>query len=258
MALILTIDGKKVSAEAGESLLDVARRNGALIPSMCHHPKIEPYGACRLCLVEVNKGGRKKITTSCNYEVLEGIEVQTSTDEIKKHRKMVIELLLSLAPNSKRLQQLAKGNGISGARFKEVNAPADRENCILCGLCSRVCSDVVGASAITLTGRGDSKGLRVPFNVDISDSCIGCGACAAICPTGAIDMESVKVDLLRKKPAGQRDCRYAMMGLMNGAVCPNNYDCAKCEVDQRFYEASYPEHPIFAARGLVQLKGWEE
>jgi predicted molibdopterin-dependent oxidoreductase YjgC len=258
MALSLTIDGKTVTAESGENLLDVARRNGAQIASLCHHSHIEPYGACRLCLVEVTKGGRKKLTTSCNYEVLDGIEVRTDTDEIKAHRKMVLELLLGLAPNSKRIQGLARANGIPESRFRKGKSPADRENCILCGLCSRVCTDVVGASAITLTGRGDMKGLNVPFEEQISDACIGCGACAAVCPTDAIDMESIKVAKLKGKPASDRPCRYAMMGLMNGAVCPNNYECAKCEVDQRFLDASYPEHPIFAARGLVQLKGWEE
>ena len=110
MALSLTIDGKTVTAESGENLLDVARRNGAQIASLCHHSHIEPYGACRLCLVEVTKGGRKKLTTSCNYEVLDGIEVVTDTDEIKAHRKMVLELLLGLAPHSKRIQGLARAN----------------------------------------------------------------------------------------------------------------------------------------------------
>lgn len=258
MALSLTIDGKKVSAEPGESLLDVARRNGAEIPSLCHHPKLTPYGACRLCLVEVTRKGRKKITTSCNYEVLDGIEVQTNTDEIKKHRKVVLELLLGLAPNAKRVQGLGKANGIKEAAFKAIAPPADRENCIVCGLCSRVCEQVVGASAITLTGRGNNKGLKVPFGERIADSCIGCGACASVCPTGAIDMESIAVSVLRKKPADARPCRYAMMGLMPGEVCPNNYDCAKCEVDQRFVEACRPNHPIFAARGLVVPPGWEE
>ena len=116
---------------------------------------------------------------------------------------------------------------------------------------------MVGASAITMTGRGDLKGLKVPFDAVLADSCIGCGACVSVCPTGAIEMERIAVDVLRKKPATERKCRYNMMGLMPGALCPNNYDCARCEVDQKFWEASRPNHPIFAARGLVVPPGWE-
>ena len=258
MALTLTIDGKKVSAETGESLLDVARNAGAEIPSLCHHPQIKPYRACRLCLVEVTRNGRTRITTSCNYEVLDGIEVKTNTDVIRAHRKMVLELLVGLAPHSQRIRNLAKVNGVSEPQFKPIDPPGNRENCIVCGLCSRVCEQVVGASAITLTGRGYHKGLNVPFEERISGSCIGCGACASVCPTDAIDMESIAVGVLRKKPAESRACRYAMMGMMPGAVCPNNYDCAQCEVDQRFVEACRPNHPIFAARGLVVPPGWEE
>jgi bidirectional [NiFe] hydrogenase diaphorase subunit len=254
MALSLTINGTEVSAEPGESLLDVARQNNVQIPSLCHHPNLTPYGACRLCLVEVTKGGRTKLTTSCNYEVQDGIEVQTNTDEIKEHRQMVIGLLIGQAPNAPRLQTLAKAYGKSDIDFGEIDPPAGRENCILCGMCSRVCGNTVGASGITLTGRGNTKGIQVPYADQISDACIGCAACASICPTNSIDMETIKVNLLRKQPATGRPCRYAMMGLMNGAICANNYECAKCEVDQRFFEACYPDHPIFAARGLTELK----
>ena len=253
MALNLTINGKKITAEKGESLLNVARKNNIQIPSLCHHPMLEPYGACRLCLVEVTKGGRKKITTSCNYEVLEGIEVRTDTPEVKKHRKMVLELLLGQAPNAHRLQTLGKWNGIDKPLFPKIDPPGGRENCILCGLCSRVCSEVVGANAITLSGRGFGKKVEIPFNEPTSDACIGCGACTAVCHVDAIDMESVKVEELRKQPAHKRSCRYSLMGLMKGAMCGNNYECATCEVDQRFFEASYPEHPMYAARGHITM-----
>jgi len=259
MALSLTIDGKQVSAEPGESLLDVALRNGAEIPYLCHYPKIKPYGACRLCLVEVTKGGRKKITTSCNYEVLDGIEVRTNTDEVRAHRKMVLELLVGLAPEATRVKGLARAYGVKDSgRFRPLPPPADRDNCILCGLCSRICGEVVGAHAITFSGRGDRKGLEVPYRDRIADSCIGCGACAWICPTGAIEMESIAVDVLRERPATDRPCRYALMGMMPGAVCPNNYDCRLCEVDQRFFETCRPLHPVFAVRGVVVPAGWEE
>lgn len=258
MTLSLVIDGKTVEAKSGENLIDVARRNGAMIPSLCHHPFIRPYGACRLCLVEVTAGNRKKITTSCNYEVQDGIEVRTDTEEVLKHRKMVLRLLLGMAPDAEAVKGVARANGIGDATFEPAKPAAGRDNCILCGLCSRVCEEVVGACAITLSGRGDRRGLEVPFRERVAQNCIGCGACAAVCPTGAIEMESIKVDVLRRQPATRRLCRYNMMGMMPGALCPNNYDCAVCEVDQRFVEACKPHHPVFAAKGLFRPSGWEE
>ncbi len=258
MSLSLIIDGNKVEAQEGENLIDVARRNGAMVPSLCHHPFIKPYGACRLCLVEVTKGGRKKITTSCNYEVLDGIEVKTDTEEILRHRRMVFQLLLGIVPDAEALRAVARANGVTKDVFQAVAPPADRKNCIVCGLCARVCEEVAGACAITLCGRGDKKGLQVPYGERVAESCIGCGACAAVCPTGAVEMESIRVEVLRKRPATDRRCRYNMMGMMPGALCPNNYDCAMCEVDQRFVEKCKPHHPIFAAKGLHRPGGWED
>ena len=257
MAISLTIDGEQVTAKEGQSLLAVARAAGAMIPSLCAHPHLKPYGACRMCLVEVTRNGRNRITTSCNYEVLDGIEVRTDTEEVRRHRKMVLRLLLGIAPEASAIVGMAKANGVDEPTFTPREPPAGRENCILCGLCARVCEEVVGACALTLSGRGDRKGLEVPYAQRVAESCIGCGACAAVCPTGAVEEESIKVEVLRKRPATERKCRYNMMGLMPGALCPNNYDCAVCEVDQRFVEACRPHHPIFAAKGLISPKGWE-
>lgn len=257
MALSLIINGKHVTAEPGEYLLDVARRSGAQVPSLCHHPKLEPFGGCRICLVEVTRNGKKKLTTSCNYEVQEGIEVDTKTDEILRHRSVLLELLLGQAPDSKRIQLLAKMHGIEENSFSKAPPPAGREKCIVCGLCARVCSSVVGAAAVTLSGRGDETGVRTPFDSPRSEVCLACGACTSVCPSGAIDMERQKIEELRKLPPKKRFCRYALMGIMNGAICTRDYECAKCEVDQRLFEASYPEHPIFAAREDKPLPGWE-
>ncbi|MCU0663423.1 MAG: 2Fe-2S iron-sulfur cluster-binding protein [Myxococcota bacterium] len=254
----LTIDGKTVSAKPGESLLDVARRSGAEVPSLCHHPLLVPYGACRVCLVEVSKNGKSKLTTSCNYEVQDGIEVRTDTAGVRKHRKAVLELLLALAPEAPAVQGLARANGITAARYQRIEPPSGRARCILCGQCSRVCTEVVGAAALCLSKRGDRRGLVAPFEERVAQSCIACGACAHVCPTDAVEMESAAIERLRALSADRRPCRYALMGMMPGALCPNNYDCALCEVDQRFQEASSPHHPVFVARGLHRPKAWEE
>jgi len=258
MTISLTVDGRPVLAEPGESLLDVARRAGAEVPSLCHHPGLRPYGACRLCLVEVTVGGRSRTTTSCNREVEEGMDVRTDTAELRRHRRAVLELLAAMAPGSSAVRSLARAHGVEEPRFASGDPPAGRERCVLCGLCARVCSEVVGACAITLSGRGTRRGLEVPFGERVAESCIGCGACASVCPTGAIDMEVDAVEILKARVDGPRPCRYALMGLAPGAICPNDYECARCEVDQRFTEACAPLHPIFAARGLAAPADWEE
>lgn len=191
-----TINGVEVTAEAGANVLDVARENGFEIPSLCHHEAVSPYGACRVCLVEINKGGRKRITTSCNYEVLNGIEVKTDSEEIRRHRANVLELILAEAPGSKRVQGLAAEYGVTESRFaRESDSDLERNDCMLCGLCVRVCEEIVGVSALTFNGRGDKKGVGGPF-LEEPQACIACGACAWACPTDCIGF--VEEDGMRK------------------------------------------------------------
>ncbi len=195
--ITFTINGIEVTAEKGENVLDVARKHGFDIPSLCHHEAVTPYGACRVCLVEITKGGRKKITTSCNYEVLDGIEVKTDSEEIRRHRAMVLELIRAEAPGSKRVQRLAEEYGVFGpSRFsRESDSGEDRNDCMLCGLCVRVCEEIVGVNALTFHGRGDKKGVGGPF-MEEPKACIACGACAWVCPTDCIGF--VEEDGLRK------------------------------------------------------------
>jgi NADH dehydrogenase/NADH:ubiquinone oxidoreductase subunit G len=145
--------------------------------------------------VEVNKKGWDddwwKLTTSCNYPVLEGLSVRSESEKILKHRRLVIELILARAPASKRVQAMAEKLGVDGGRLRETSD----ELCILCGLCSRVCDEVIGAHALTFFGRGGKKEMGTPY-LEASDLCIGCGACEAVCPTGAVQM--LDIDLTRK------------------------------------------------------------
>lgn len=185
-----TINGVQVEAAKGDNVLDTARRYGFEIPSLCHHEAVTPYGACRLCLVEIKKGNRTKLTTSCNYEVLEGIDVTTDSDKIRKHRAMVLELILAEALTSSRILKLAHEYGVDTSRFNrgEGDVSHERDNCILCGLCARVCDEIVGVSALSFNGRGDKRGVGGPF-MEEPQACIACGACAWVCPTDCIGFE---------------------------------------------------------------------
>ncbi len=181
------IDGKKVEAEEGAMLLDVARQNGSVIPTLCTHESVGRSGACRLCVVEVKSGKRSRIVTSCMYPVAEGIEVSTKTDRVMNVRRLVMQLLMARCPESELLKEMAKEMGVEPEpRF---TPDTDKGKCILCRLCVRACQDVVGVSAIGSSYRGPSKSVGPPFMED-AKACIGCGACAYICPTEHIHMES--------------------------------------------------------------------
>lgn len=239
MAVELVIDGKQVSAEKGEFLIDVARRNRIAIPSLCHHETLPPQGACRLCLVEIEVGGRKRIATSCNFPVRGGETVRTKTKKIRRLRRIVIELLLPLAPDSPLLRALAREHGVGKSRFE---GRTERLDCILCGLCVRVCSELAGARAIDFAARGAKKSLTTPYGQDTGE-CIACGACRDVCPTEAIAMEAVAVRRLRLSPGPGRWCRYHLMGIMPAALCPMSYDCARCDIDQSM-RALCGGHPL--------------
>ena len=208
MTVKFTINGVQVEAEKGESVIDVARRYGFEVPSLCHHHAVTPYGACRVCLVEITKGGRKKMTTSCNYEVLDGIEVVTDSEAIAKHRAMVLELILAEAPDAKPVQKLAAEYGVDVSRFKreEGDVSEDRHDCILCGLCVRVCSEIVEVNALTFNGRGDKRGVGAPY-LEAPQNCIACGACAWVCPTDCIGF--VEEDGMRKLKKWNRELPLA-------------------------------------------------
>ena len=249
----IRVDDRVIDGRCGESLLDVLTRNGFEVPSLCHVPGIEPYGACRLCLVEIHKGKRRMITTSCNYPVEPGLEVHLDTPGVQSHRRTVLGLLLSLAPGSTRLCELAERYGVTGSPYSPPPSGKRFPDCILCGLCVRVCREVVGADVLAWAGRGRDKHVeRRPFG-GFPAACIGCGACAFVCPTGAISMEPAWTARQRGRWGHERPCRYSLMDLVPGATCENDYRCDRCEVDQRMVDRAHPRHPVFLARG--QLRG---
>jgi bidirectional [NiFe] hydrogenase diaphorase subunit len=237
------LNGVKVEAQNRASLIDVAAEQGIAIPTLCHHVGLEPYGACRLCTVEMEKRGRTKFVTACNFPVEEGISIKTNSARVKQIRRLIVETLLARCPGVPLLVRLAEEMGIEKPRFVEGS-----DRCILCGLCVRVCNEIVGANAIGFSGRGVERKVSRPFEIDI-ERCIGCGACAFICPTDAINEELQAVLRFKETDGAKRWCRYTLMGIAEAALCTNNFQCWRCEIDQR-YRDMLKTHPVFAAKDL--------
>ena len=179
------LDGKEVSAEKGEYLLAVARREGKKIPALCQHDGVEPVGACRLCVVEIGRpewGDWTKLVTSCLYPVEEGLHVSTMSPQVVETRATILDMQLARCPNSDVIQGWAREYGIEKTSFP---IRENGDNCILCDICVRVC-EAVGRNAIARTSRGIEKVIATPLEFDAERSCIGCLACAHACPTDAI------------------------------------------------------------------------
>jgi NADH dehydrogenase/NADH:ubiquinone oxidoreductase subunit G len=178
----LEIDGKTVKAQEGTTVFQAAKKAGINIPSLCYHEKLEPYGACRLCMVEVTKGRGTKLVASCCYPVEDGLVVKTDSEKIHRIRKVIIELALPLAPLGP-LLGLAKKYGIKETRFP-LDKGVEPSYCILCGRCVRYCSEVKKQNAIGFVGRGVNR--KVALVSGIGDICVECRECydPSICEGG--------------------------------------------------------------------------
>lgn len=174
--ITLTINGLEVSAEKGQTILEVSEFFGFPIPTLCNMEGLTPYGACRLCVVEIGEGKQSKLVSSCTYIVEEGLKVRTASRWVVKSRKMIIELLLASTPQSKTIQDLAAAHEVKQQRFKQEN-----EDCILCGLCVRMCKEQMVANAIGFRGRGENRSIGTPFDMK-SEECRLCGGCMYVCP----------------------------------------------------------------------------
>lgn len=174
------IDDHLVEKETNSTILEAALSIGIRIPTLCHHPALEPFGSCRLCTVEIEKDGRKRFVTACNYPTEDQLVVRTATPAVLNIRRMIAELFYARCPEEKRIIDLAKEYGITEPRFK-----LEDEKCILCGLCCRVCAEMVGVFAINFQNRGTERDVNAPYG-ELSEDCIACGACFMVCPTSAI------------------------------------------------------------------------
>lgn len=172
----LTINGLDVAVEPGTTLLEAAEFLGFPIPTLCHMEGLTSYGACRLCVVEIGEGPRARLVSSCTYPAEEGLKVRTASRRVLRARKVILELLLATCPQSKIIQDLAAAHEIRQQRFRQ-----EHEDCILCGLCVRMCQEQMMAGAIGFRKRGQDRSIGTPFDVQ-SDVCRLCGACMYVCP----------------------------------------------------------------------------
>ncbi|MDZ7305403.1 MAG: FAD-dependent oxidoreductase [candidate division KSB1 bacterium] len=175
----LTINGDKKQFPEGRTLLECLEAAGLKIPTLCHHKALTPYGACRLCLVEVEQKGRPaSLQASCCYPALDGLVIRTDTERVIKTRKIMIELLLARCHTAPAIQKLAEDYGVHNSRLQEKN-----DDCIYCGACVRMCAERMGRSAVAITGRGPRRKVESPF-AKYNPECWVCRACDSICPTG--------------------------------------------------------------------------
>jgi bidirectional [NiFe] hydrogenase diaphorase subunit len=188
--ILLKIDGKEVKAREGMTILEAAQGAGIFIPTLCHHEKLEPYGACRICTVEVETRGRTNLVAACLYPVEQNLVVRTRSEKVDKTRKMILELLLAHAPDAGELQNLAQEYGANKARFEK-----ETSFCILCGLCVRYCAEVKKKNAVGFVDRGTRR--EISFIPEIaSRECWNCKECFPLCPTEALQAAYVLTQAL--------------------------------------------------------------
>ena len=236
--MIIKINGKECTCEKGEFLLQVAKRNGIDIPTLCHHEAIEGQGCCRLCIVEVVERGRGKIVVSCVYPIEHECEVLTDSEKVVRQRRMILNLLRARAPESAEIEELCEKYGVEKIdRFVRIN----ESKCVLCGLCVKACNEL-SVGAISTAMRGIDKEVMPPYR-EPSEVCVGCGSCAAICPTNVIEITETDTtrtiwgktfDLVRCSRCGRvigtpEELAYAAekSGEEIATLCP---DCRKHEL----------------------------
>jgi NADH dehydrogenase/NADH:ubiquinone oxidoreductase subunit G len=198
----LQIDGKEVVATEGMTILEAAASVGISIPTLCHMEKLEPYGGCRICTVEVEVRGWPKLVAGCIYPVEKGLVVRTRTDKVDRIRKVLLEEMLAHAPDAEQLQALAAEYGADRNRFER-----EPSFCIHCGLCVRYCAEIKKKNAVGFVDRGSNR--EISFIPEIAArECWDCKECFPLCPTSALQAAYVLVEglLEPRESAGGCSC----------------------------------------------------
>jgi len=195
---ILRIDGKEVSASPGMTVLDAARRAGIDVPTLCHHEKLEAYGGCRLCMVEVESRGKTSYVVSCTYPVEKDLVVRTRSERVDKIRRVIVEELMAHAPDAPELVRLAAEYGADRNRFEK-----EAIFCVMCGLCVRYCAEVKQEDAVGFIENGPRREISfIPERA--AKVCWDCQECFAICPTSYAQAAYMLTEALafpgRRKP----------------------------------------------------------
>lgn len=225
----IIMDGVKMRARQGTSVLNAAIEYGVCIPHLCYLPNHDEIGACRLCIVEHVKNGKGKVTTSCTLEVKDGMVVQSNTDRIRTMRRNIAELLVAEAPNSRAIQDIAVRCGV-----KEVRYPFRNEKCVLCGRCVQVCGGMWQARAIGFVGRGVNRHVDFPFGRR-SDQCKMCNSCIELCPMTFTPCDGPM------EPGHERLCGKCEAQTMINASFPDT--CVMCDLGQGFACARHAGPP---------------
>jgi heterodisulfide reductase subunit A len=184
-AITIQINGRETTVQEGTTILQAAQQLDIAIPTLCYHKALTSCGACRVCLVEVSQGTRSTLKTSCNNLAQDGMSIKTDSERVLRSRKVIVELLLSRSPEAEPILEIARQLGIEKTRFEKKE-----QDCILCGLCVRMCEERMGKSAISFAGRGVQRRVIPPFDQQ-SEVCQTCGACVSVCPTHCITLEDV-------------------------------------------------------------------
>ncbi|MCK4395415.1 (2Fe-2S)-binding protein [candidate division WOR-3 bacterium] len=191
----INVDGRDIGADEGETIIEAANRAGIKIPTLCYHEAVSPFGACRLCSVEVLTGGKPKVVQSCIFKAKPGLIVKTKSPTVMKLRKEMLEKILGDGFEQEEINRLAEKESL-----EEVGFPKGDSVCRVCGLCIRVCKEISEAKAIKFEGKGKEKRV-VPVTADVSNICIGCGGCTYLCPTGNIRIDGEYIVLKDTKLA---------------------------------------------------------
>jgi len=224
--ITVKINGLDLEVEKGTTILEAAQFLGFPIPTLCHMEGLSPYGACRICVVEIGDGDGAKLVSSCTYPCEEGLKVRTASERVLRARKMVIELMLASCPQSKVIQDLASAHEVRQQRFRQ-----EHETCILCGLCVRMCDEQMVAKAIGFQGRGENRTIDTPFGTR-SEVCRLCGGCIYVCPACMLRCTYTEPDKAicggcanLSPPCIEKEQFHDMMCYMK--------PCVACEIQQR-------------------------